>query len=90
MNDYQTATLAQLRRAAKAAGATIDITRHNGGIVNVDAPQGQVFTATFTHHVSHGWEAGFPCGEAYAMALADIAEGFQACDDKQCEVCEGE
>src|SRR2546430_1291079 len=93
-------TIRDLKRAVKAAGATLDESTVRAGFVNVDAPDGFVWGASSTHALCVWFsDAGSSYGdrpdpamlhEAIVDVVERMAYGTVECTDPECDICHPE
>ena len=66
------ANFRHLQAAAKQLGAVVDMSTRGAGFVNMDAPDGYVWAASFTHALN--CDAGSPHGHAGRINWSDAIE----------------
>jgi hypothetical protein len=72
----------------KRLGATVDSrVEGRGRSINLDAPQGKVWGATFTHTLAYSSPSWFPASDLIPEIEGDIAYGLTDCTTPDCDVC---
>ncbi len=85
-------TINQLTKAAAGHGATVDH-RHIGKwhLVNVDAPQGKVWSCDGSiHTLALEWNDSEWRDAAIEDCLERMEYGTADCNDADCDICHGE
>jgi hypothetical protein len=91
--EHPTMDLRHLDREAQQYGASVDSNTQRSGFVNVDAPNGKVWSASGTHALCVQFEdAGHRASrammhDAVTDALERMALGLDDCDDPECDIC---
>ncbi len=76
----------QFKQLADKLGATIDDEKSGDGhYVRFDAPAGHRLAGYDLH--GSGFETYYPDKQCYNSYVNEMAQGFEPCEDPDCEVC---